>query len=106
MGSMDPVGDPMFYMFDWTLQQKVAQYKKEGKNPFDLLDPSKPDYMGNPEAIKPFQKTFDASLRSRTQITNPPVPPSYPGAPSVPVVVPRQSGESVEDYLKRTGGAP
>jgi hypothetical protein len=37
------------------LDSKIDRYRKEGKDPFDLFDPSKPDYVGKPEAMLPYR---------------------------------------------------
>jgi hypothetical protein len=106
MGSNDPIGDPNFYMFTWTADQKVQQYRKEGKNPFDLFNPTKPDYLGSPEAVKPYQGTFQQSLEAKTNaLSSAPTAPAYPSAPAAPAVTQRQPGESISDYLSRTGAA-
>ena len=41
------------YNFDRNVDRKMEAYRRDGKNPLDLLDPSKPDYLGTPEALLP-----------------------------------------------------
>jgi len=57
------------YEFEHDAQQALARAKKEGKDPYALLDPTSPDYLGTPERIKPYTKTFmeqiDAALEQR-----------------------------------------
>jgi hypothetical protein len=62
-GWISSSGKLQLYEFEWLLDQKIDEYRKSGKNPLDLLDPAKPDYMGRPEALAPFQKTLQQSLR-------------------------------------------
>lgn len=118
MGNIDPDGKSNLYRLQWDLDARMDEYRKAGKNPYDLLDPSKPDYMGRPEAMGPYQKTLQKSLRDQarrltsrggmvnTNLTGPDrtetgvqvVP-----APVRPAAEPRKSGETPEQYLKRTG---
>jgi len=37
------------------LDSKIDRYRNEGKDPHDLFDPSKPDYVGKPEAVLPYR---------------------------------------------------
>lgn len=110
MGKLDPTGDQQLYRFTFDLQQKVEQYRKAGKDPRDLFDPSKPDYMGSPAALQPYQKTMQQSMQDTvkrlgasknltsdgSQITGIEVTPAKP-------VPQRESGESADAYLKRLG---
>lgn len=63
MGKIDQSGAQQLYSFTITLQKKIAEYKKAGKDPYALMDPSKPDYMGGPAALAPFQKDLQTSLK-------------------------------------------
>ncbi len=76
LGKLDPSGDQKLYEFTRNIQQKVNEYRKAGKNPFDLFDPAKPDYMGSPAALAPYQKSLKDSMESmaermRTQMSQP-----------------------------------
>lgn len=102
MGQLDREGDRKLYEFNWMVSQRVAQARREGKNPFDLFDPAKPDYLGKPEALRPYQTTTQQSSQSiadalSQQGTAVPIPPAAPTA------LPRQPGESIADYMKRAG---
>jgi hypothetical protein len=97
MGRIDETGKQKLYEFSQALESKIMDYRKQGKNPFDLLDPSKPDYMGKPEALKPYQKTFQQSMETFSTSMRAGAAPSAT-APS------RLPGETPEQYLKRTGG--
>ena len=102
MGQLDREGDRKLYEFNWMVSQRVAQARREGKNPFDLFDPAKPDYLGKPEALRPYQTTTQQSSQSiadalSQQGTAVPIPPAAPTA------LPRQPGKSIADYMKRAG---
>jgi len=62
IGSLDPAGKDRLYQFQWILDQKIDDYRNAKKNPLDLLDPSKPDFMGKPEAIKSFRSPLVVQL--------------------------------------------
>lgn len=74
------------YEFEHDAQQAIARAKKEGKDPYALLDPKSPDYLGTPERIKPYTKTFmeqiDAALEQRGLGATAPAP--APGAAPAP----------------------
>jgi hypothetical protein len=97
MGKIDASGKQQVYEFSYFVDQKIDEYKKAGKNPHDLFDPSKPDYMGAPQTLTGFQKTMQESMKDfADQMRRSSVPTEESNAP-------RKPGESVADYLKRTG---
>jgi len=112
MGKIDKDGDLNSYRLMVDLDTKIAEYKKAGKNPYDLLDPSKPDYMGRPEALQPYQKTLQESIRGQAaklssgskNLTGPGTTITGIEVTNAPAISPRKPGESPADYLKRTGG--
>jgi hypothetical protein len=63
MGRIDQSGHQQIYRFTVDLQNKVAQYRRAGKDPLSLMDPASPDYMGSPAALAPYQKPLQQSLR-------------------------------------------
>lgn len=109
------------YNYKRALDRKIDEYRKEGKNPFDLFDPSKPDYMGKPEVLAPyikgqslttqmqqnvassFAERFGASAKPpNTNLTGP--GKEVTGMEVIDATIPpRQPGESLADWLKRTG---
>lgn len=109
MGQIDPSGPQKMYMLQWDIDQKIAAYRKAGKDPFDLFDPSKPDYLGKPEALKPYQKSMQESLRDRTQaLTGTAVAPAASTNGSIAPLPPAnrpppEPGETAEAYMKRLG---
>lgn len=62
LGKIDQSGAMQTYAFTLALQRKIAEYRRAGKDPRDLMDPSKPDYMGSPSAIAAYQKPLQQSL--------------------------------------------
>lgn len=58
-GIPDLKGKSRLYEFQYQLDQQIDEYRKAGKNPADLLNPSKPDYVGKPEALAPYKRTLD-----------------------------------------------
>lgn len=65
-GGLDMTGGALFFKLQQDVAAKVAEYRKAGKNPYDLLDPSKPDYVGKPEALDPYQHSI---LESMAEVT-------------------------------------
>jgi hypothetical protein len=62
MGSLDMTGGTEFFRLQQDIAAKVAEYRKAGKDPYDLFNPSKPDYVGKPEAIEQYQRSIPESL--------------------------------------------
>lgn len=69
----DGRGQVKFYEFQSAVQGKVDSYIKDGKNPADLIDPSKPDYMGKPETIQPYKRTMTQALADFSSDNNGPL---------------------------------
>lgn len=65
MSSLDPSQSEQLYRFTLDLQKRVADYRRAGKDPRDLMDPSKPDYMGGPAALVPYQKPMSQVLAEK-----------------------------------------
>lgn len=110
MGQQDPIGDANFYNYNWTVERKIDQYRKEGKDPSDLLNPQNPDFIGSADFMRPFQSTFQQTAKEKSSL-EPRMPPAFPGvalpaAGTPPGPVPRQPGESPADYLRRIGTPP
>jgi hypothetical protein len=53
-------GLSQLYDLERDLDERIDRRRKEGKNPFDLLDPSKPEFVGTAEALSPYA---DEALR-------------------------------------------
>ena len=72
------------------IELKIASYHKGNKNPYDLFDPSKPDYIGSPEALAPYQKSIPESIadytaRMRAALPPPRPPPGKPAGARPPL---------------------
>jgi hypothetical protein len=111
--SLDPLdntGKLRMYTFQMDAEKKIAAYRKAGKNPYDLLDPSNPAYLGNPAIIGLPQ--YQGSLQGNL--------PALANRPSVnltannsqivgmetrelPPVPKREKGETLDSWMKRTG---
>jgi hypothetical protein len=50
----DPAAASRLYQFDRDIDRQADRYRVEGKDPFDLLDPSKPDYLGSAARLVPY----------------------------------------------------
>lgn len=46
------------------VEQKRAEYRAAGKNPGDLLDPAKPDYVGAPSVVNSYMQNPKAAMRT------------------------------------------
>jgi hypothetical protein len=84
LGKLDPSGDQKLYEFTRNIQKKVAEYRKAGKDPRDLFDPAKPDYMGSPAALSPYQKSLKDSMESMAERMRSSMEASPPPAPAAP----------------------
>lgn len=63
LGKIDQSGPQQVYNFTMDLRKKTDEYRRAGKDPRDLMDPSKPDYMGSPAALAGYQKPLQQSLQ-------------------------------------------
>lgn len=84
LGKIDQSGGLQMYAFTLALKKKVDEYRKAGKDARDLMDPSKPDFMGSPAALSQYQKPLQQSLQdvASSLRTGPSVPISGAPAPS------------------------
>jgi len=108
LGHIDQSGKLQMYRFQRYVEDKVNEYRGAGKDPFDLFNPAKPDFIGSPEALRPFQTDISTSIKAASDNFRRQPPPAAAGAaaPGAPAPVSRQPGESIADFLKRTGKAP
>ena len=75
-----------------------------GKDPLDLFDPSRPDYVGQPESLARYRTTVREALEDRAQQR--PSAAASGDAPAPPPVPPRIVGETPAEYLRRIGAPP
>jgi hypothetical protein len=101
LGKIDQSGPQQVYQFTMNLRAKIEEYRRAGKDPRDLMDPSKPDYMGSPAALAGYQKPLQQSLKDTAaalrgggfpaadsvtgvQVVTPPAATSTPRPPPTP----------------------
>jgi hypothetical protein len=65
----------LLYWFDRDIDRKIQRYHRDAKDPHDLFDPSKPDYLGTPEALAPYTGRGLLWLASNSD-GDPPRPPT------------------------------
>lgn len=105
MGKIDQDGPLNMYRFETDVNRKIDDYRKAGKDPADLFDPAKPDYLGKPAALAPYQKPLTETLRDQARRASGRTTPgtTSPPAPPVSAQSPRKPGETPDEYLKRLG---
>lgn len=104
LGKIDQSGKLQAYRFQRFVEDKVSDYIANKKDPSDLFNPSKPEFLGSPEVLKPFQTDIATSIKTiGNNFRSNPAPTSAP-APGAPARAQRNPGESPADFLKRTGG--
>ncbi len=67
LGKVDQTGKQQLYEFSFFVDRKVEEYKKEGKDPYNLFDPNKPDYLGSKSVLSGYQKTVQQSMQEVTK---------------------------------------
>lgn len=65
MNRIDQTGKEQLYKFEFDVDRRIEEYRKAGRDPFDLFNPSSPDYVGRPEVIAPYQKTLAQSAKDQ-----------------------------------------
>ena len=114
LNPLDQSGHLSVYEFSKAVDRKVDEYRRSGKDPYDLFDPTKPDYLGKPEVLKTYQTPLATQVQQAAQpkpapAPSPPVPTGSAGAtPVTPnpvntITVRRNPGETIDDWRKRTG---
>jgi len=122
MGALSGEQGQQFDLFRGDLEKKISQYRNDKKDPFDLMDPSKPDYLGSVENVNSYKRSLQEQLAARARDVwkqgaapiapplgvNAPAPaaPTAPPRAATPAVPPRQEGETLAQWLARTGRNP
>src|SRR5215467_2083792 len=101
IGEIDQLGRSKMYLLERDIDRKVDQYRKSGKDPFDLFDRSKPDYVGKPGSLERYQTTLQEALEDNARQQRA-AAASVGTSQSVPQ---RVSGETPSDYLRRANMA-
>src|SRR5262252_219576 len=103
LGEIDQLGRSKMYLLERDIDRKIDQYRNAGKDPFDLFDRSKPDYVGKPESLERYRTTLQETLEQRArQVHSTAASGATTQAQSVPQ---RLSGETPADYLRRIHAA-
>jgi hypothetical protein len=61
----DPLSKENAYKYQQFVESKKQEYLAQNKDPHDLIDPTKPDYLGSPEVLKQFQATPSESMKAQ-----------------------------------------
>jgi hypothetical protein len=101
IGEIDQLGRSKMYLLERDIDRKIDQYRKDGKDPFDLFERSKPDYIGKPESLERYRATLPETLEERAREIRPPADGTIPPQS----VQQRLRGETPSDYLKRINRA-
>jgi hypothetical protein len=103
IGEIDQLSRSKMYLLERDIDQKIDRYIKDGKDPLDLFDRSRPDYVGKPESLERYQTTVREALEENARQFR---STAVPGATAAPQPVPqRLDGETPSEYLKRTNAA-
>jgi hypothetical protein len=81
MGNDDPEGAKQFARFTQDVHNMVEEYRASGRNPFDLFDSTKPDYLGSEAKLRAggYLKTMSETTADISRRLNPP-PTGAPAA--------------------------
>jgi hypothetical protein len=103
IGEIDQLGRSKMYLLERDIDQKIDQYRRNGKDPFDLFDRSKPDYVGKPELLERYRTTLRETLEENARQLRAAAASGSAGASqSGPQ---RVSGETPSEYLRRSNVA-
>ena len=84
-GVSTPEDEQRAYFFYNDAMAKFKQYKKEGKNPLDLVNPAKPDFLGSPASLSQYTQTLEQQLTARTKaLSKPAATPDKLDPPPIP----------------------
>lgn len=97
LGKLDPDGDFQLMQYQLMANRKIEAYRKEGKDPHDLFDPDKPDFLGSPKMLSRYQKTMQQSIKDFSQKMR----TEKNKLPELPKEHMRREGESYGDWKKR-----
>lgn len=97
MGKLDQDGDYNMMRFTKHVDRQMQAYKAAKKDPHDLFDDSKPDFVGRPEVLKKFQTTMKESLAKASKKMR----DEKDTRPALKPEELRKEGESYADWKKR-----
>ncbi len=64
MGKIDMTGGLKYYEYLSMVQERIAEYKRDGKDQRTLLDPKSPDFLGAPEIVNQYRPTLKESAEA------------------------------------------
>lgn len=99
MMKIDSEGKLRVYNYERFVDGKIDEYRKAGKNPLDLFDPTKSDFLGKPDVIRGFTRPLQEQINEKMKNMGVTSSSSQPKPQ-------RQPGENPDAYLKRIGQAP
>lgn len=81
-GFVDNTTGPMMYQFKHDVQQAIDRAREDKRDPYALITPGNPEYMGTPERLKPYTKTMMEHVQAAItqQGLNDAIPAPTPGA--------------------------
>lgn len=92
----DEAGSALFLQYQEWVDSQLNEYKRQGKNPHDLLDPNNKDlWLGRPSAIAPYQRSMRDTIQEMTDKFK------RPDRAAVPDAKKRLEGETPSQYLER-----
>jgi soluble lytic murein transglycosylase-like protein len=111
MFNIDGEGRMRAYSYNQFVQSEVDRYRKEGNNPYDLFNPGNKAFIGAPGVVNMFNAPLADQVRATAGRMNAAVPTGDEATaaqrflhPNGPAPSPqRKAGESIADYLSRTG---
>jgi len=103
IGEIDQLGRAKMYLLERDLDRKISQYLKDGKDPIDLFDRSKPDYLGKPESLERYRTTVREGLEENARQLRSTAVSGATAAPQPSAQ--RLNGETPSEYLRRTNAA-
>lgn len=94
----DPSGDRRFYEYSQMVDQKIRDARKNNEDPYALLNPADPKYLGKPEILQTYKGSFDDRIndmqRELTGDSN-----TIPASPTTPAKQYKSKEEVVDDYM-------
>lgn len=97
MGKTDFTGAMQFYQFQRLVEGKIEEYRRAGKDPSVLFDPSSPDYLGKRDILQKYALPLEQSLQNALQRLGPPVPTKTTPAPLATPPAPPKNQDRVTE---------
>lgn len=68
LGQVDAADQERAYFFEMDLMRRMDAYRKAGKDPYDLLDPAKPDFFGSAQNLMQYQRSAEQRLQDMQNV--------------------------------------